>query len=346
MKIPKGIEGDYLETKNHHLFFDVKGFHHPIDRKICFLRFYPVEGGDRVRYSQNYKKVYDLNERYSILREKFPQYLFYSKNFDLELQGVVNEDIKYIYTPREYFRKLKNRKSLSPIQKKSKELCETFIAEGSIPDDSIGISGSLMVDLSKEDSDIDVVIYGTENALDFQTELKKILVHSKCCRKYNMNEYKSHYQWRVGGSSIQYEDFLRSEKRKLHQGKFYDTDFFIRYIKSPKDWKGDYYDYIYKNLGKIKLKAKVIDARDAIFTPCSYKIECLKILETNSVNNRIDPKKILEVNSFRGRFCEHAKEREIILVEGKLEKVLFRNTDEYYRILLSNQVHDKMIILS
>ena len=35
MDIPKGIEGDYIETKDNHLFFDVKGLHHPKDRKIC-----------------------------------------------------------------------------------------------------------------------------------------------------------------------------------------------------------------------------------------------------------------------------------------------------------------------
>ena len=80
MEIPKGIEGDYLETKENNLFFDIKGYHHPQDRKICFLRFYPDENGERKKEGKKYKKIYSLNERYLKLREEFPKYLFFQKN--------------------------------------------------------------------------------------------------------------------------------------------------------------------------------------------------------------------------------------------------------------------------
>jgi len=56
---------------------------------------------------------------------------------------------------------------------------------------------------------------------------------------------------------------------------------------------------------------------------------------------------ISEINSFRGRFCEHAKKGEKIIVEGKLEKIFIEGKDKkkYYRILLSDQVQDKMLLL-
>jgi len=136
-----------------------------------------------------------------------------------------------------------------------------------------------------------------------------------------------------------------SEKRKLHQGKFHGIDFFIRYIKRPEDWKGNFYDYRYKNYGRLKIKAKITDSKDSIFTPCSYKIKCLKMLDSQLISNKIDVKDIYEINSFRGRFCEHAKEGETVLVEGKLEKVNFQDKEEYFRILLTDQINDKMIIL-
>ena len=102
MDIIKGIEGDYIETKKDHLIFDVKGLSHPIDRKICFIRFYPHPNGDRIREGKRYKKLYDLKERYSFLRNNFSHYLFFSKELDLELQGVKNHDIKKI--SREWIR--------------------------------------------------------------------------------------------------------------------------------------------------------------------------------------------------------------------------------------------------
>lgn len=344
MKYITGIEGDYIETKDNDLFFDVKGLLHPNDRKVCFLRFYPHKNGDRIKKGKKFKKVYSLEERYSILREKYPQYLFFSSEFDIELQGAKIEDIKKIYTPREYYNGLKTKKSLLKIEKYSKKLCDLFITKGNIPENSIGISGSPMIGLSKEDSDIDIIIYGTQDSLKFQDKLKNIFQALNNCRMYNLEEYKAHYKWRVGGSDISFEDFLKSEKRKLHQGKFYGIDFFIRYIKSPEDWNGTYYDYKFKNLGRIKIRAKVIDSTNSIFTPCSYKIELLDVLESKIIPKKINLKNLNEINSFRGRFCEQAINGENVLVKGKLEEVNFRNDKSYLRILLTDQIQDKMII--
>ena len=345
MKNIEGIEGDYIETKKNNLFFDVKGLVHPNDRKICFLRFYPHPDGDRIKKGINFKKVYNINERYSFLRKNFPDYLFYSKNLDLELQGVKNDDIKCIYNPRDCFQILKNEDNLTNIENYSKKLCDFFINEGNIPENSIGITGSIMVGLNKEDSDIDIIIYGTKICLKFQEKLNEILKKTNICRKYNLEEFKTHYEWRAGGSNISFEEFSRSERRKLHQGKYYKKDFFIRYIKSPEDWKGNFYDYEYKNFGRIKLKADIIDSKDSIFTPCSYKINSIKILESTMKLNNINIRDINEINSFRGRFCEHASEGERVLIEGKLEKVNFKNKKEYLRILLSDPIYDKMIII-
>ena len=346
MNIIEGIEGDYIETKESNLIFDVKGLLHPNDRKICFLRFYPDPNGDRIKEGIKYSKIYNLDDRYSLLRAKYPEYLFFSKELDLEVQGVMNQDIKKIYTPREYLQNLKEKKNPSKLELRSKSLCEFFIDKGGIPHDLIGITGSSMVDLDKKGSDIDIILYGTENSHDFQEKLPTLVGGMSELRKYNISEYKSHFNWRVGGSDISFENFMKSEQRKLHQGKFHGIDYFIRYIKSPNDWKGNYYDYNYTNLGRIRIKALIIDSKDSIFTPCSYKIEPLKVLDKKLSSNRIELKDIVEVNSYRARFCEHAREGEMVLVEGKLEKVNYKNSLEYYHILLTDQTIDKMLILN
>ncbi len=340
----KGIEGDFIETKEN-LIFDVKGIHHPKDRKICYIRFYPNDlTGDRIKNSIRYKKIYDLSERYLYLKENYPKYLFYSKEFDLEVQGVKNEDIQFVYTPGEYFKSLYHKSDLSKIERISKELCELFISEGEIQFNSIGITGSPMVGLNNNSSDIDLIIYGTDISLEFQDKLYQIFEKSGECKRYNLHEFQTNYERRVGGSNVPFDEFLECEKRKLHQGVYKGYEFFIRYLKSPKDWQGEYYDYKYKNHGRIKLKAEIIDDTDSIFTPCSYKIDVIKIIENGLASNDYIIEDIIEVNSFRGRYCEQAKKGEIVLVEGKLEKVLFRNK-EYYRILLTEQVKDKILIL-
>ncbi|MHA1706969.1 MAG: hypothetical protein ACTSUX_12900 [Promethearchaeota archaeon] len=344
MEYPIGIEGDYIETKEESLIFDVKGLLHPKDRKICFLRFYPDPKGDRKRGNISYKKIYDLNERFEFLRKNHPKYLFFSKKFDMELQSVKLKDIKKIYTPREFLFLIKKQENVSGIKKLSLELCEIFIKEGGIPESNIGISGSSMVNLERKDSDIDLIIYGTNTSLKFQNKLKELFASIPNLRKYNSKELKDHYHSRFGGSNIEYKAYLFSEKRKLHQGKFKNVDFFLRYIKSPSDWKGKYEDYSFKNLGRVKLIALIENSKDSIFTPCSYKIKVEQVLRKHIYQKEINLNEISEVNSYRGRFCEQAVEGERVVIEGKLERVIFKGSS-FYRILLTDQVNDKMFVL-
>ncbi|MFX0037814.1 MAG: nucleotidyltransferase domain-containing protein [Promethearchaeota archaeon] len=345
MRITGAIEGDYLETKENNLIFDVKGLLHPNDYIICFLRFFPHPNGERERNGINFKKIYGLGERYNLLRKKYPNYIIFSKELDLEVQGVKNDEIQKVYTPRNCFKDISKKNKLSNSERNSKDLCDLFITEGKISEKSIGITGSIMVNLNTEDSDIDIIIYGTETSLKFQEKLKEIFLKSSNFRKYTMDEYKSHYSWRVGGSDVSFKDFLKSEQRKQHQGKFLGRDFFIRYIKSPKDWKGNFYDYQYQNLGRIGLKAEILESKDSIFTPCSYKIKPKKILKIDFKQYKFKISQLSEINSFRGRFCEQAQKGETVLVEGKMEKVNFKNELEYFRILLNDPINDKMIII-
>ncbi|MCP8323598.1 MAG: hypothetical protein L6N96_05415, partial [Candidatus Methylarchaceae archaeon HK02M2] len=49
-----------------------------------------------------------------------------------------------------------------------------------------------------------------------------------------------------------------------------------------------------------------------------------------------------EIASFRGRFCEQAKNGETVIAQGKIERVI--NTyEDHHRILLGNKLTDFMI---
>ena len=344
MKIPLGIEGDYIETRTTSLFFDVKGLFHPSDRKICYLRFIPDKNGDRVKNEIKYKKVYDLEERDLLIKKKYPQYHFYFPEYDMTLQCVKNEEIKKIYSPRKYLNLLRNKENLTKFEKMCLKLCNLLNSEASIPEDQIGITGSPMIGLNLKDSDIDLIIYGTKVSQKLQPHLVSLFKKTDHFRQYILKEYEKHYQWRVGGSDISFDQFMRTERRKLHQGKFYGIDFFIRYIKSPEDWKGTFNQYKFKNLGRVSLIAKILNNEDGLFTPCSYKINCEKII-TSDFDLYKNLSELNEVFSYRGRFCEQAKVGERFLIDGKLEEVHYEG-DTHYRVMLSHQKLDKMILMT
>ena len=56
--------------------------------------------------------------------------------------------------------------------------------------------------------------------------------------------------------------------------------------------------------------------------------------------------KISEIASFRGRFCDQARNGDSIVAQGKVEKVTDIKKDrEYYRLLIGNKPSDYMIVV-
>ena len=89
----------------------------------------------------------------------------------------------------------------------------------------------------------------------------------------------------------------------------------------------------------IPSEEEIVDESEAIFTPCTYKIRNVEILEGSSIK---DP--ITEIVSFRGRFCEQALRDEIIIAQGKIERVQKRDGHTNLRLLLGNRISDYMIM--
>jgi len=137
---------------------------------------------------------------------------------------------------------------------------------------------------------------------------------------------------------MSFEDFLRIESRKVLQGMFKRRDYFIRCVKNWSEIEDEYGRVQYKSLGYAKIKATVTDDSEMIFTPCCYKIADVKILE----GVHIEP--IEEIVSFRGRFCEQARNGETVIAQGKVERVQ-AGERMCYRLLLGNRTSDFMVSL-
>jgi predicted nucleotidyltransferase len=209
----------------------------------------------------------------------------------------------------------------------------------SAPWDVLGISGSLLVKLHAPDSDIDPVIYGSENCRRVYKALESLTQDSRSnIKPYTKEELPRLFDFRVKDTQMSFKDFERVESRKVLQGKFKDRDYFIRFVKDWNEIDEKYGGVCYKNTGYSKIKAAIIDNSEAIFTPCSYKISSAEILEGACFP-------IEEIASFRGRFCEQARKGEVVIAQGKVEKVMdYRRDREFHRLLIGNKPSDYMIL--
>jgi predicted nucleotidyltransferase len=138
---------------------------------------------------------------------------------------------------------------------------------------------------------------------------------------------------------MSFEDFALVESRKAFQGKFNGTDYFIRFVKDWNQTSEQYGDVCYKNCGYAKITAIIAEDSEALFTPCTYGIGKVKVVD----GARLQP--IQEIVSFRGRFCQQARKGEVIVAQGKVERVMDKRKErEYYRMILGNVPSDYMVL--
>jgi len=336
--IIKAREGDLLESQAD-VIFDVKGLAHPPDKTIAFPRFIPDFRGSRKRGRIFYRKVYALEERYNFLEKRFPHYLVNDPIFGERLSEVPAKDVKRLWRPHTYLQKLRDSELKIELETKALYLVDILQENSRVSWNKFGISGSLLAQLTTPRSDIDLIVYGKRNCIKIHESMKLLTGNPKePLRTYTSKELETLYAFRSQDTRVDFGKFAATEKRKVLQGKFQQCDFYIRCIKDWNEVNEVYGDVRYKSVGYVRLKATISDDSEAIFTPCRYSLEKVQLLEGKNCGN------VTEIASFRGRFCEQAKIGEVVVAQGKVERVETKTGDTFFRLLLGGRRSDFMVL--
>ena len=332
-------EGELIKTGNH-VIFDVKGLVHPPNRLIAFPRYIPSPEGTRKGKKGLYGKIYSFSERFQFLKQNMPDLIVHDPVFDETLCEVPVDTVVERYDPVEKLRLLRTSKMRGDLERKVVHLTEELQEASGIPWSSIGISGSVLTGLYTVKSDVDPVVYGAENCRRAYEALENLLNDDAAgFKQYTRGELQALFDFRSKDTIMSFEDFARVERRKAFQGMYEGTDYFIRFVKDWSQVTEQYGDVCYKNAGYSKITATIADDSEALFTPCTYRIENVTVAE----GAKLEP--IKEIVSFRGRFCEQARKGEAVTAQGKVEHVTDkRNGKTHYRVILGNQPADYMVL--
>jgi predicted nucleotidyltransferase len=254
------------------------------------------------------------------------------------------EQITEHYKPTEKLGELRKNRNLNHLESKALKLATALKEKAGIPWSAIGISGSIMAGLTTEKSDIDPLIYGVENKRKAYAALKELLKNPDSGFKpYTQTELQTLFEFRSKDTQMSFEDFKKVESRKAFQGMFMGTEYFIRFMKEWNETTEQYGEVCYSNSGYAKITANIADATDSLFTPCTYKLTDVNVVD----GQELLP--ITEIVSFRGRFCEqipsNLKTPPIVEAQGKVEYVTDNRTGEtHYRLIIGGKPTDYMVV--
>jgi predicted nucleotidyltransferase len=322
------VEGCFVITSDN-LIFEVKGIVHPQNRVIAYLRYVP----DDEHRNQEYRKVYNLRDREEYLNLTFPEYLWHSDVYGRIIQSVPISKIVSSFEPVEYLDHMKNHsKDLTRLQESSMELVHELVESTGISWSSIGITGSQLLGIATEKSDIDLVVYGSRPCHKFYSNLLKNYDDIPGITPYFGKTLKAHlaFRWR---NLEQYHDLLGEiESRKVLQGLFNEHEFFIRLVKLPHEVDEVYGRMMYRAMDSCNSRCRISDDSDSIFTPCVYNVVSF------------DRPQLRRIVSYRGRFTEQVKAGAVVEVKGRLEHVFDTRTgDEFQQLVLGEDPTDFLL---
>ncbi len=275
---------DFLVTKDDWLFSVSDYFCNEGIRSM--LRYVPDENGERELNGKKYRK-YDFGPAYEFMKKYRPDWV-------QDVHVVPESEIKKVLRPYNIIPKLVNS------DRRVREIVKVLETSG-IPRTSMGVTGSMLLGLQNENSDIDFVVYGPLwfRARDTITNAKQ---QEGSIKELDEELLKRIYKKRI--PDISFEEFMLHESRKGNRGMIEGTYFDLLFVREWNQIKDPLRRG--KDTVKMKIEAEVKNADFAFDSPAYYKIR----------HTEID-----HVISYTHTYAGQALPTEVIEASGIVEEV-------------------------
>jgi hypothetical protein len=314
-------DGDSFVTAEGFVF-NVFGYEHPSNRVFAFLKYIPSKfktlfNIQFLERSWNYgrlklfraEKLYTAENYQEFLRtfrKSFPSYVYFCPYREKEVISAPLNSVEKVYVPREHLRLLIKAKRMDFLQKMTLDFIGLLSSESGIAIEDFGVHGSIALNMHTPKSDIDIVIYGSQNFRKLEKTIDKLV--------------------KVG--TLNYVFNNRLDAARHHKGRYRDKIFMYNAVRKPEEVDLKYGEFKYKPLIPVKFRCTVKDDSEAMFRPAIYKIENYKPANPSS---ELPKEKIPKlVVSMIGCYRNVAKKGNEICVSGTLERVENVKTGEVF----------------
>jgi predicted nucleotidyltransferase len=331
------MDGDTFVTKDGFIM-NTFGYEHPDDRVFAFLKYIPAQYkplfnvemlqrtwrfGTNPLTSQLFRaeKLYTAKNYQTFIeafRQNFPDYLFFDSTRGKELITAPLDRIEQVFVPKDRLVWLQNIEKPDSLQKTALDLVDLIHRESGVEFADLGMHGSIALDMHSQESDMDFVVYGSDNFRLVEQAIQRLV-----------NEAKLSY---IAGNRI--------EAARKFVGKFEGKIWMYNATRKPEEVTAKYGDYTFTPLAPVRFTATVCDDTQTMYRPATYKITNYKPQDPQS---ELDLAKIpVQVTSNIGCYRNVARNGQQIKVAGTLEKVKSTHDgSEFYQVVVGTATSEE-----
>ena len=333
----KPKDRDFLRTREGMLFC-VTGYLHPPDRYTAYLKYSPAPVGKwkagEISYRRElaYYHVSKVAETIAYLEREYPHYVHYCPVRGITFSMIPHRYVSEYYFPEKRLRDIHE----NPRDALEEEVCafvSEIVATTGIQASDLGITGSTLLEIhNPQFSDIDLIVYGLENALKVRTALKeKLILGRTSAGRIRPVAGETLERWCTSVAEhfpLSREEARYIAGRRWNYGFFENRYFSIHPTRKADEIQENYGDRVYRGAGAARITAVIADASESLFMPALYRVEDVEVVEREGEIQHAAP--IKEVLSYEGLYRDVVDDGQKIEARGKLESV----SGKYYRLVV------------
>ncbi|MGD9131486.1 MAG: nucleotidyltransferase domain-containing protein [Candidatus Bathyarchaeota archaeon] len=305
-------DGETLLTKEGFIFY-VFGYEHPGNRVFAFLKYIPsslahhfpirflkqkwnlenreLSRPEKLYTPQNYQKFVEA------LRKNFPHHLYCCPFRGKEVLSVQLDKIKKVFSPGECLQAIFKKEERDALQNETVELVSLLSKESQVPIQDFGIHGSVGLNMHSEYSDIDLVVYGSQNFKKLEAAVNRLAdegVFSYVCTK-------------------------KIDHARKHRGRYNDRRFVYNAVRKYDEIDAQHGKMRYTPVKNVSFSCEVVDDSENMFRPAIYPIRDYQ--PDDSASELSEEQVPARVLSMIGYYRNVARRGDRVKVSGTLERV-------------------------
>jgi hypothetical protein len=291
---------DFVKARD--CYFSVLGYRNDQEVK-CFLRYVPDEEGERERDGERFRKL------------SHDEAVSYAEKIGFYGDGIFRvpySEIQEVYKPEERLEEAMNYDEV-------KKIVEFF---KNIPFHEMGVTGSRLIGLAGDESDVDFIVYG-KWWFAAREMIKKGIEERKISEP---DDETWDFIYRKRKVKIPYEIFILHERRKYHRAFLGSTYFDLLYVRGYEEIDRDIPEEKGRKLGKFEIEARVLDDSFIFDYPAYYPVE---------------HEEIKAVLCFTHTFVGQTFQNESLIARGDIEVI---NGEKYLIVGSKREVEDEYIL--